>query len=92
MPRCSSKIFVPKAIKITPPVTCALSFKARPKNFPTWNPKKEVPKVVSPISRTTREIFIFKKANETPTPTKNTHIKFIFTHQSFTRHKKIDAL
>lgn len=67
MPRCSSKIFVPKKIKITPPITCALSFKARPKNFPTWTPKKEIPKVVSPISRTTREIFIFKKAKETPT-------------------------
>lgn len=87
MPRCSSKIFVPKTIKITPPVTCALSFKARPKNFPTWNPKKEVPKVVSPL-----QIAAAKASLERPTPTKNTHIKFIFTHQSFTRHKKIDAL
>lgn len=33
-PRCSTKIFVPNKIKITPPATWALSFKAMPKNFP----------------------------------------------------------
>lgn len=65
--KCSSKIFVPSRMSITPPVISAGFEYREPKKFPMATPPKLKMKVVTPIINMEIQMFTCRKANDTPT-------------------------
>ena len=51
-PRCSSRIFNPSRIRITPPASSAFALYFVPKTFPIYTPAADKRKVVTPIKET----------------------------------------
>ena len=67
IPRCSSNIFVPIKMRITPPALSAPDLNLVPHRFPSFTPAKPNAKVVAPIRVTARTMFTLSTAKLIPT-------------------------